>query len=215
MTFLFVPPGVYQPRSDTDLLIDALRSERLGRNCRVLDLGTGSGAVAVAAARRGARVTAVDISRRAVATTWVNGVLHRRFIRVRRGDFVEALWPGRFDVVVSNPPYVPSQDLPVKGSARAWDAGPTGRFWLDRICAEAPKALKPGGVLLLVHSSLADVQGTVQTMSRAGLTVQTVSRVAGGLGPITNSRAAWLEREGLLAAGERTEEMVVIRGVRT
>jgi release factor glutamine methyltransferase len=214
MTFLLVPPGVYQPRSDTDLLIDALRREPVPDGCRVLDLGAGSGAVAVAAARRGARVTAVDISWRAVAATWANGVLHRRAIRVRRGDFAVAPGDGRFDVVVSNPPYVPSPQVPAHGSARAWDAGPAGRFWLDRICAQAPKALRRGGVLLLVQSSLAGVAETVALLGQAGLEAQAVSRVRGRLGPITGARATWLEENGLLAAGERTEEMVVIRGVR-
>jgi len=213
MTFLVVPPGVYQPRTDTDLLVDALRREPMSRGCQLLDLGTGSGAVAVSA-RRGVRVTAVDISRRALVTTWINGLLHRRFIRVRKGDLLDPVRGNRFDVVVSNPPYVPSPGLPLKGLARAWDAGPTGRFWLDRICAEAPAALKPSGVLLLVHSSLADVAETVRSLEHAGLTVETVRRARQEFGPVTSSRARWLEHRGLLASGERQEEMVVIRGVR-
>lgn len=213
MTFLLVPPGVYQPRSDTELLIEALRREPL-EGCSLLDLGAGSGAVAVTAARRGARVTAVDISWRAVATTWTNGLLHRKVIRVRRGNFADVPGDGAFDVVVSNPPYVPSPQVPVEGPARAWDAGPTGRFWLDRICTRAPRVLRRGGVLLLVHSSLAGVAETIDSLGQAGLRAQAVSRVRGGLGPITSARAVWLERRGLLAPGERTEEMVVIRGVR-
>jgi release factor glutamine methyltransferase len=213
MTFLFVPPGVYQPRTDTELLADALRREPMPRGARLLDLGTGSGAVAVAA-RRGVRVTAVDISWRAVATAWLNGLLHRRFIRVRKGDLLNAVTGDLFDVVVSNPPYVPSPGIPARGRARAWDAGPTGRLWLDRICAEAPAVLKPGGVLLLVHSSLANVPETVRRLEEAGLVVQTVSRVWQQFGPVTGSRAEWLEARGLLAEGRRYEEMVVIRGVR-
>ena len=213
MTFLLVPPGVYQPRTDTGLLVDALRREPMIRGGRLLDLGTGSGAVAVAA-RRGVRVTAVDISWRAVGTAWLNGVLHRRFIRVRKGDLLDAVKGDLFDVVVSNPPYVPSPGAPAEGLARAWDAGPNGRLWLDRICSEVPAALKPAGVLLLVHSSLANVPETVRRLEEAGLVVQTVTRVSQRFGPVTNSRAEWLERQGLLAEGERREEMVVIRGVR-
>jgi len=214
MTFLLVPPGVYQPRSDTDLLIEALRREPMREGSRVLDLGAGSGAVAVAAARRGARVTAVDVSWRAVATTWVNGVLHRRFIRVRKGNLLKAVRGHRFDLVVSNPPYVPSPHVPISGRARAWDAGPTGRFWLDQICEQAPRALKPGGVLLLVQSSLADVTETLRSLRQAGLAAHPVSRIRQEFGPITRSRAHWLERNGLLAEGERQQELVVIRGVR-
>jgi release factor glutamine methyltransferase len=141
-------------------------------------------------------------------------MLHRRLIRVRKGDLLEAVRGDLFDVVVSNPPYVPSPDLPTRGPARAWDAGPSGRLWLDRICAEAPGVLKPAGVLLLVHSSLADVAETVRRLTRAGLAVETLSRTRQEFGPITRSRARWLERRGLLTEGERHEEMVVIRGVR-
>lgn len=133
---------MYRPRTDTELLADALRREPMTRGGRLLDLGTGSGAVAVAA-RCGVRITAVDISRRAVATAWLNGMLHRRLIRVRKGDLLEAVQGDLFDVVVSNPPYVPSPDLPTRGPVRAWDAGPSERLRLDRICAEAPAVLEP------------------------------------------------------------------------
>ena len=73
----------------------------------------------------------------------------------------------RFDAIVSNPPYVPAptDELPARGPARAWDAGRDGRALLDRICAQAPDHLRPGGVLLVVHSSLLGYERTAELLS--------------------------------------------------
>ena len=98
------PPGVYAAQGDTSLLISCLRQEAPGPGARVLDVGIGSGAVAIAAARAGASVTAVDISRRAVATAWVKGVLNRRRIVVRRGDLLAPVGRQQFDLRSSSSP---------------------------------------------------------------------------------------------------------------
>src|SRR5690606_18637493 len=75
---LLRPPGVYRPQDDTDLLVEALSGLTLRSGDRVLDVGTGTGALAVAAVRSGATdVTAVDVSLRALAATWLNARLHR------------------------------------------------------------------------------------------------------------------------------------------
>src|SRR5687767_636669 len=154
-------PGVFRPISDTWLLADALDREALPPGARVLDLCSGSGALAVRAALAGPReVTAVDVSRRAVAAIRLNAALNGVKVRARRGDLLGAVAGERFDAIVSNPPYVPapSDELPARGPERAWDAGRDGRALLDRICAAAPDHLRPGGVVLLVHSSLLGVE---------------------------------------------------------
>lgn len=79
-------PGVYPPQEDTWLLAEAMSDEKLDCGTRVLDICTGSGALSVAAASFGARdVTAVDISRRALVTTWINSRLRRMSVRVVHG----------------------------------------------------------------------------------------------------------------------------------
>jgi release factor glutamine methyltransferase len=212
---LVVPPGVFRPISDTWLLADTLDAEALAPGARVLDLCSGSGALAVRAAMRGPRaVTAVDVSRRAVATIRLNAVLNGVQVRAVRGDLLAAVPGERFDAIVSNPPYVPapSDDLPARGRERAWDAGRDGRALLDRICEQAPGHLRPGGVLLVVHSSLLRYERTAELLSAGGLEVDLAAQERGPLGPLMNRRRAHLEAVGLLDPGQREEDVLVVRG---
>ena len=209
-------PGVFRPISDTRLLGGALRRLPLGADTAVADLCTGSGALAVGAALAGAgRVTAVDVSRRAVATVRLNAALNRVSVRAVRGDLLAALPGERFDVVVSNPPYVPdpSDDLPSRGAARAWEGGRDGRTLLDRLIAQAPSHLRPGGRLLVVHSELCGTGATLEAMADVGLAGEVVARQRGPLGPLMRDRRAHLEEMGLLGRGDDVEEVVVIAGV--
>jgi release factor glutamine methyltransferase len=190
-----------------------MRERGLARGARALDVFTGSGVLAVAARRAGAReATAVDISRRAVANAHINAVLNRVRVRVRRGDLFAPVASERFDLITANPPYLPSADdeLPEAGPQRAWDAGHDGRILLDRLCDELPNALASGGVALIVHSSLNDESRTLDRMAAAGLRAEVLARRRGPLGPLLAARAEMLERRGLLAPGEREEELVVI-----
>lgn len=214
---IFTLPGVFQPRSDTWLLAEMLREQTLPPRASVLDLCTGSGALAVCAALRGARdVTAVDVSRRAVWTARLNARRNGVSVRALRGDLFEPVAGRRFDAIVSNPPYVPAwtDELPSRGARRAWDAGADGRALLDRVCARAPEHLRPGGFLLLVQSSVCDAERTLSQLREGGLDAEVVARRRGPLGPLLTARVAALEERGLLAPGRREEDVVVIRGRR-
>lgn len=213
---LVVLPGVFRPLSDSQLLADCMRAE-LRPGAAVADVCTGSGMLAVTAARSGAGdVAAVDVSRRAVLTARLNARLNGVSVRAVRGDLLEPLADERFDLIVSNPPYVPAADdtLPTSGPERAWDAGRDGRALLDRICDQAPDHLRPGGTLLIVHSSVCGEDRTIELLAERGLDAEVATRERGPLGPLLAERAATLERRGLLAAGAREEDVVVIRARR-
>ncbi|MGW3688019.1 HemK2/MTQ2 family protein methyltransferase [Streptomyces sp. NPDC005125] len=216
---LLKPPGVYAPQEDTAMLISALRREHLSPQAVVLDVGTGTGAVAIAAARHGAaRVVAIDTSAAAVLTTRVNALLsgHARAIRVSRGDLTEPVTGLRFDLVLVNPPYVPSADIrmPSRGTARAWAAGIDGRAVIDRLCAKVPALLRPRGVLLAVHSAMSNPAMTVARLTEAELDVTVTDRRFVPFGPVLRERADWLEAQGLIEHGQEKEELVVVRAER-
>jgi release factor glutamine methyltransferase len=196
------------------MLARTLRAEALPPGARVLDVCTGSGLLAVTAALCGARATAVDVSRRAVVCAALNGRLNGVRVRALRGDLLAPVRGERFDAIVSNPPYLPAPDeaLPGRGAARAWDAGRDGRAVLDRLCAEAPEHLAPGGVVLIIHSALCGTDATLDALRHAGLAAQVVERHHGALGPLLRARAPQLEARGLLAPGQRDEEVIVVRG---
>jgi release factor glutamine methyltransferase len=179
----------------------------------VLDVGTGSGALAIAAARAGARtVTAVDLSLRSVAATWLNTRLHGARVTVRRGDLFAPVAGLRFGLVVANPPYVPAATvrLPRHRMARCWDAGPDGRAIVDRICAGVPQVLAPDGDVLIVHSAVCDAGRTLAALAGAGLVPRVVAEATVPFGPVMRARAAMLEARGLIGPGQREEDLVVV-----
>ncbi len=202
---LVVPPGVYAPRSDTALL-----AEHLPRADRVLELCTGTGALALTAAARGARrVVAVDRCPRAVLAARVNARLNALDVEVRRGDLFGALAPGEtFDLILANPPYLPAPE--VERPDPRWDAGADGRAVLDRILAGAPRHLRPGGTLALVQSALAGTERTVGLLRAHGLAVAPPVEAHGRVGPIVAARREALAGLGLMERAQDTETLAVV-----
>lgn len=212
-------PGCYPVQADTWLLADTMAELGLAREARVLDLCTGTGSLAVAAALAGAaEVTAVDLSYRSSANAWVNARRHGVRARVLRGDLFGALAGGeRFELVLANPPYVPSFTRRSSRHRidRCWDAGPDGRLLLDRICREAFDWVVPGGSLLLVQSDVADESRTVECLQDSGFEAEVVRREVEEFGPVMRARARMLRAHGLIADGQPAEELVVVRATRT
>lgn len=214
-----VAHNVYRPQEDSRLLVDAMHHTALIPGRRVLDLCTGSGFVAIAAAEMGcASVTACDTCHHAVRCSRGNAALAGVEVDVRQGSWTEAVDWAPFDVVVANPPYVPAPPAGVAepgrgiaGPSWAWDAGLDGRLVLDPLCEAAPKLLCDGGSLLLVHSALAGVQQSLDRLKWAGLRAEVIASKWIPFGPVMSARAEWLEETGRIPRGRREEELVVIR----
>jgi len=214
-----VPAGVYAPQHDSQLLIEAMTRSGVVVGCDVLDLCTGSGAVAIAAAQLGARtVTAFDICPDAVECATSNAVAAGVGVDARVGMWVDAFLAGPYDVVVSNPPYVPTdpdaefESIPVEaGPATAWNAGLDGRDVLNPLCDSAPELLKAGGTMLIVQSEFADIDQSLRRLRSGGLRAEVVLSQLIPFGPVLAARASWMESIGTLPVGRREEEIVVIR----
>lgn len=160
-----VTPEVLIPRPETELLCEAVLERLSGhlarRGASVLDLGTGSGAIAVTLAceRGDLRVSAVDVSDAALAVARDNAkrLLDKDAIQFLKSDWFSALGTERFDVVVSNPPYITADDPHLsRGDLRfepalALRAGLDGMDCLGAIAAQAIAHLVPDGWLLMEH----------------------------------------------------------------
>jgi release factor glutamine methyltransferase len=206
-------PGVFEPRSDTWLLAAHLRRLPQVRGL-VADVCTGSGALAITAALAPARsVTAIDVSRRALWAARVNARLNGVRVRTRRGALLSATPGERFDLISANPPYLPSPEpLPSRGRARHTEAGPRGRALLDELIAQAPRHLRPGGILVVTHSSVNGEDETLERMAAAGLVPEVLERRRGPLGPLLGARRDAMEARGLIAPGQADEDLLIVAG---
>jgi len=142
---------VYEPREDSEMLAGVVDAEvkRRGKPT-FLDLGCGSGLIAIVAAKAGARVKAVDINEAAVELTKRNAELNG----VNVDCFVSNLLDGmkmKFDIIAFNAPYLP--ESVVKGENEKWAAGANLQI-IRQVIEQASARLNPEGVLLLVVSSL-------------------------------------------------------------
>lgn len=191
-----VSGAVLIPRPDTELLVE-LTLERLPPSGRVLDMGTGSGAIAVALAhtRRDADVTALDVSAEALAVARRNAVANGARVAFLQSDWYAALdGLPPFDVIASNPPYIASGDHHLsEGDLRYEPVGALtdhadGLSALRIIVAGAKTRLKPGGWLLMEHGY--DQSAAVrQLLSGQGYTdVQSWTDLA-GIERVTGARA--------------------------
>jgi len=156
LTFM-VSPAVLIPRYDTETLIETALSHVPGTG-RILDIGTGSGCIAIALAKRlpEAVVSAVDLSSDALTLARSNAAQHGVDVTFLQGSFFEPVAGQRFDLIVSNPPYIRSVDLgTLQTEVRdfeprlALDGGDDGLDAYRVLVAEAPQYLEPGGWLLL------------------------------------------------------------------
>ena len=152
-----VTPEVLVPRHDTEVLVDEAVGRSPGARA-VLDVGTGSGCIAVALARRmpDSAVVAVDISGQALEVARRNAVRHGVAIEFLQGSLFQPVVGRRFDLIVSNPPYIPSSDIEaLEPEVRdfdprtALDGGADGLDVYRHLVPEAPGFLNPGGWLLL------------------------------------------------------------------
>ena len=173
-----VTPDVLIPRPDTETLVDhALAQIPAEAPCKVLDVGTGSGAIAVtlAAERPSAMVTATDISEPALEVAARNATMHglERRIDLQRVDLLRAGEP--YDVIVSNPPYVTTaelqglqDDVRLYEPATALEAGEDGLDVVRRLLAAAVPATEPGAHLLIeIGAGQAPAVGELAAQSSA------------------------------------------------
>lgn len=183
-----VTPDVLVPRPETELLVEiALGRLRLAARPRALDLGTGSGCIAVTLALEhpGARVTATDASDAALAVARRNAGRLGAEVEFRRGDWYDAVAAdARFDLIVANPPYVAPGDPHLEAlrhePEQALTDGRDGLACLEAIVAGAPSHLADDGWLAVEHGfdQSAAVQGLFR---RAGLRPQSRADLAGHL----------------------------------
>jgi release factor glutamine methyltransferase len=178
---LMVAPGVLIPRPETELLVDIALAEiaKLNRPCKVLDLGTGSGAIALAIANSTplASIVASDQSTDALAIAKQNAEALQMGAQVQfmQGNWYEALdETSLFDIIVSNPPYIANQDPHLtQGDLRfepvsALTDFASGVGCLELIIDGANQYLKPGGLIAVEHG-FDQSEAVIQMMKVAGL----------------------------------------------
>lgn len=160
---LVVTDATLIPRPETELLVETILNQFAmdkDKKISLVDLGTGSGAIAIAIAneRPHWKITATDISSEALDIAAINAKTHQLpNIKFHQGRWLEGLPAQRFDIIVSNPPYIADHDEHLtQGDVRfepeqALASGPTGMNDIEHICQQVYHHLKPGGLLLFEH----------------------------------------------------------------
>jgi release factor glutamine methyltransferase len=198
---LIVSPAVLIPRPETEHIIETVlelaksTAERRAFPLVIVDVGTGSGAIALALAKElpAAEIHAADISPEALEVATANAARHELTSRIKfhQADLLEGLSPASFDFVVSNPPYVgESEEDSVQLEVRKFEprtavfAGPTGLEIIERLIPQAKLTLKPGGWLVF------EISGTIAEAVRHNLAGWAEIRLTNDLQGIARVAAA-------------------------
>ncbi len=157
-------PQVYEPAEDTFLLAENLAVKN---GDTALDVGTGTGLIALLMARKARYVLGVDINPIAVELTRENARLNGiKNVEFRLSNLFENV-AGKFDIITFNAPYLPGE--PEEPIDLALVGGKRGREVLDRFIEEVPTYLKPGGTVQIVQSSITGVEKTLELLRKKDL----------------------------------------------
>lgn len=183
----YVNPAVLIPRPETEHLVEAaLAAWKRRPHARVLDVGTGSGAIAITIAlETGSRVLASDISEAALVVAERNRRVLQAPVSFVAADLLDAVSPSSIDLLVSNPPYVPGADAAnMQSEVRDWEppialfAGETGLEIYRRLITAAARAVKPGG-LLLIELGFQSLEPVRELLSPLWTDIEVTSDLAG------------------------------------
>jgi release factor glutamine methyltransferase len=166
------PAGIYEPKEDSTLLADNLNLEK---GDYVLDMGCGSGIQAIISSRKAKKVLAVDINPLAIETAKRNAEANNaENIEYRISDLFNNIKENeQFDLILFNPPYVPSDEADME--SKAWAGGIMGRETIDRFIDDAPIHLTEKGRIQLLVSSLNDPQDIIKKLNKKNLETKIIA----------------------------------------
>jgi len=171
-----VDEKVYEPAEDTFLLAENLKVKEKEV---VLDMGTGCGILAVLATEKAKKVVATDINPYAIECAEKNAKMNRVEVKIefRLGDLFQPIRTDEiFGLILFNAPYLPSEPCEEKSwIGRAWAGGLGGRKVIDRFITDALEFLTADGKILLVQSSLSDIDKTLERFDEMGLKARIVA----------------------------------------
>ncbi len=161
---LEISSGVYEPREDSFLLAKVLEKELSAKKFkRVLEIGCGSGLLAIIAAKKGRETTAADIDDKALECAKKNASANSVKINFVLSDLFEEI-SGKFDLIIFNPPYLPEE---ISDFSRTWAAGKNLEM-IFHFLSGAKNFLAPNGALLLVCSSLSNPEKIIGNLKQNG-----------------------------------------------
>lgn len=165
---IYTHPEVYEPAEDTFLFAENLDIQRRDE---VLEIGTGTGLIAVYAAQRTKRVVATDINEQAVKCALKNTVTNKTYnIELRQGHLFEPVEEEKFDLILFNTPYLPTEEDEKLDSElnAAFDGGLEGREIIDQFIEQVKDYLNEEGRVQLVQSSLSNNEKTLSKLKELG-----------------------------------------------
>ena len=168
---LDVTESVYMPKEDSELIAGVIEKlDIYNKNC--LEIGCGSGFLSIIMAQRKAFVISVDINNEAVVATKHNAEQNKAKINAFVSDLFENV-KGTYDLIIFNPPYLPVDDWETDV---AYAGGKTGRDIIERFIKDVKSYLNPGGVVLLLISSLTGEKEVLDTFKKYGMKTRAVAR---------------------------------------
>ena len=170
---------VYPPEEDTFLIIDTIKEWNM-ENMEILEVGAGTGLISIICAKKGAKVTATDIKEESILCTKMNAWRNNVKIEVKKGNLFEPVEGRKFDLIIFNPPYLPSDNDVDKYLTREDKLDLVGGFKGNEIAIkfvkQLKKFLKRNGKALLIQSTLSNPRETMKTAEKYGLKTRIINQ---------------------------------------